>query len=212
MEDERGEMRKSGSILRGIGMLLMFLGMFLILMVMFPFLYGINLDQIFSWIGLGLAMGGFVFLVLSFFLRIIKKHETFTFIKCSKEDCKYEEIRDFRKGDYIFKELTRNCKKCGSNLYVDQIAHLPLKKYHKKEYPIKDRKLDKEKEVFITKTVVRCDNEQCDFEEIRDFQENDVIFEVLEGQKCKKCNSILYVHEIYKISEEKFNEMIKVKT
>ena len=211
MENEQGEMRRSGAILRGIGMLLLFLGMFLFIMTMFPFLYGLTLDPIFSTIGLGLGFIGFILIFISMFLRTIKKYETFSFLKCTKEFCTYEEVRDFRKNDFVFKELERKCKKCSSPLYINQIAHLPLKRYDEKKYPIKDKKFDKEKEVFITKTVVKCDSPECSFEVMRDFQDGDVIFKHLEDMTCKKCGSGLIIGNIFHISEEDLKELIEVK-
>ncbi|NHI93230.1 MAG: hypothetical protein EAX96_12090 [Candidatus Lokiarchaeota archaeon] len=212
MEEDRGEMRKSGSILRGIGMFLMIMGMFFVIMVMFPFLYGITLDQSFSFIGFIMAIVGFGLLFISMFLRIVKRYESFSFLKCSLEKCEYNEVRDFHKGDYVFKELERTCKKCGSNMYINQIAELPLKMYKTEEYPIKDKKPDKDKEKFITKTLIKCDDPSCDYEETRDFQENDVVFKKIENKKCSKCNSLLYIHEIHDISEEKLKTLIEEKS
>ncbi|MHA1754491.1 MAG: hypothetical protein ACTSYR_03125, partial [Candidatus Odinarchaeia archaeon] len=49
---------------------------------------------------------------------LIKPINTVTVIKCYK--CEYTEIRDFKRGDYIFKDLGE-CKDCGGQLYIKTI-------------------------------------------------------------------------------------------
>ncbi|MHA1800069.1 MAG: hypothetical protein ACTSVY_16630 [Candidatus Helarchaeota archaeon] len=216
MLNDKGEQRKIGKIFRFIGMLILMIGMFLIMITVFPFFYGINLEpalnQLLSMVGFGFGIVGFILISLSMFLRIQKRFETFTFLKCMDDQCNYQEVRDFRKGDYIFKELERKCKKCKSNLYIYQIAHLPLKKYQTEEFKIKDRDYeDKKEDKHITKTILKCVDPNCKFEQIRDFQKGDIVFKELEGKKCTICNSNLYISEIFYITEENFKELIENK-
>ncbi len=207
MSEEKGKPTKLGTILRNIGMFLTFIGFLLTIMVFFPFLYGISLHINFAFIGMALVVIGMVMTVASAFLKSLKKYQSFSFLKCETEACDYKEIRDFRKGDFVFKEIDRNCKKCGTKLYVSQIAHLPTKDYKTQEVKIKDKKLKPEKEKYITKTVLKCNKSNCAREEIRDFQVGDVIYKELDAQTCHACNSKLYVDNIFHITEEKFNKL-----
>ena len=146
MSEEKGESTKLGKILRNIGMFLTFIGIFITMMVFMPYLYGISLDMIFAYIGMGMIFGGMVLTVISAFLKTFKRYQTFSYLKCETETCDYKEIRDFRKGDFVFKEIDRNCKKCGTKLYISQIAHIPTKDYKIKETIIKDKELESKEE------------------------------------------------------------------
>lgn len=207
MSEEKGEPTKLGKILRNIGLFLTFMGIFITMMVFMPYLYGISLDMIFAYIGMGMIFGGMVLTIISAFLRSFKKYQTFSYLKCETETCDYKEIRDFRKGDFVFKEIDRSCKKCGTKLHVAQIAHIPTKDYKIKDLKIKDRKLKPEKEVFITKTLIKCNGSNCNYEEIRDFKDGDTVFKELDAQACKTCRSPVYVENIFNITEEKFNKL-----
>ena len=207
MSEEKGVPTKLGKILRGIGLLLSFLGFFLTIMVFFPYLYGISLDMIFAYIGMGLIVVGMIMTVVSAFLRTLKKYQTFSYLKCETDTCDYKEIQDFRKGDFVFKRINRNCKKCSTKLEIYQIAHIPTKDYKIQETIIKDKELKPEKETYITKTVVKCNESSCTYEEIRDFKAGDTIFKELDAKKCQTCNSMLYINNIFNITEEKFNKL-----
>jgi len=50
---------------------------------------------------------------------------TVTVAKCSK--CDYTEVRDFQRGDYIYKVLGK-CKECSGDVYVKTIYAIPLQK------------------------------------------------------------------------------------
>ena len=56
---------------------------------------------------------------------LIKPINTVTVIKC--ENCDYTEIRDFKKGDFIFKQVGK-CQKCGGDLYIKTIYTVEPKK------------------------------------------------------------------------------------
>jgi len=207
MSEEKGKPTKLGKILRNVGMLLSFIGFFLTIMVFFPFLYGISLDMLFAYIGMGLVLAGLIMTIASAFFRSLKKYQTFSYLRCEAGTCDYKEIRDFRKGDFVFKEIDRNCKKCGTKLQVFQIAHIPTKDYEIKDIEIKDKELKPEKEKFITKTVIKCNESSCIYEEIRDFKVGDTIFKELDAKMCQTCNSKLYITNIFNIAEEKFNKL-----
>jgi hypothetical protein len=50
---------------------------------------------------------------------------TVTVAKCSK--CEYAEVRDFQRGDYIYKVLGK-CKECSGDMFVKTIYAVPLQK------------------------------------------------------------------------------------
>jgi hypothetical protein len=50
---------------------------------------------------------------------------TVTVAKCSK--CEYAEVRDFQRGDYVYKALGK-CKDCGSPVYARTIYAIPVQK------------------------------------------------------------------------------------
>lgn len=50
---------------------------------------------------------------------------TVTVARCSK--CEYAEVRDFQRGDYVYKVLSK-CKECGGDMYVKTIYAVPLQK------------------------------------------------------------------------------------
>jgi len=83
---------------------------------------------------LGISEGNFIwlfigFILLSFVTSLINvgirappplghKYETVSILKCSK--CDYTEIRDFKRGDYVFKEMG-DCRECYGKLYIKAI-------------------------------------------------------------------------------------------
>jgi hypothetical protein len=50
---------------------------------------------------------------------------TVSVIKCDK--CQYTEVRDFQKGDYMYKVLGK-CKDCQGNIYIRSIYTVPIQK------------------------------------------------------------------------------------
>jgi hypothetical protein len=60
----------------------------------------------------------------------VKERKTVTVVNCY--GCGYREIRDFQKGDYIFKRLGA-CSACSSDQYISAIYAIPLSKVEEKE-------------------------------------------------------------------------------
>jgi len=52
-----------------------------------------------------------------------------------------------------------------------------------------------------TVTEIRCDNAECTFKEIRDFQNGDYILKALEAP-CPKCQGSMTIHGVYVVREE----------
>ncbi len=52
-----------------------------------------------------------------------------------------------------------------------------------------------------TVTEIRCDDPECTFKEIRDFQKGDYILKPMESE-CPKCQSPMTIHGVYVIREE----------
>ena len=52
-----------------------------------------------------------------------------------------------------------------------------------------------------TVTEIRCDNPECTFKEIRDFQKGDYILKPMETQ-CPTCHSTMTIHGVYVVREE----------
>ncbi|WEU40668.1 MAG: hypothetical protein OdinLCB4_001705 [Candidatus Odinarchaeum yellowstonii] len=83
---------------------------------------------------LGIATNNFLYIIMGFLLfsfvtsllnigarpvpSLMKPVNTMTVIKCDK--CGFSEIREFRRGDYIFKELGK-CKDCDGTAYIKSI-------------------------------------------------------------------------------------------
>jgi hypothetical protein len=59
-----------------------------------------------------------------------KEYKTVTVVNCY--GCDYREIREFQKGDYIFKKLGV-CGTCGSERYISAIYSIPTSKVEEKE-------------------------------------------------------------------------------
>jgi hypothetical protein len=86
----------------------------------------------------GLQSGDYTSFILGFFLFMLffsfigaarsspsqnPIFRTVTVAKCSK--CEYTEVRDFQKGDYVYKALGK-CKDCEGTLYVRSIYSIPV--------------------------------------------------------------------------------------
>ena len=52
-----------------------------------------------------------------------------------------------------------------------------------------------------TVTEIKCDNPECTFKEIRDFQNGDFILKALEAQ-CPKCQGSMTIQGVYIVREE----------
>lgn len=59
--------------------------------------------------------------------RFIPRYLSVTLIKCSNYNCNFKEEREFKRGDYIFKEVG-TCPKCNNTLLIESIYAKPLKK------------------------------------------------------------------------------------
>ena len=75
------------------------------------------------------------FLIFSFFFSIMGSairspvvaplSRTVSVIKCEK--CQYTEVRDFQKGDYMYKVVGK-CKDCQGDMYIRSIYTVPIQK------------------------------------------------------------------------------------
>jgi hypothetical protein len=100
--------------------------LFLIIGVFFLYLNSQNGDL------LSLIVG---FLMFSFFFSIMGSalrspvvnplSRTVSVIKCQK--CQYTEVRDFQKGDYMYKVVGK-CKDCQGDTYIRSIYTVPIQK------------------------------------------------------------------------------------
>lgn len=129
----------------------------------------------------------------------VKKFEVFTSIKCQDSSCKYVLIRDFKRNDFVFKQLEDLCPKCNSHIYIADISSIPTKKF--KEIPekalrSKKPKQDKKEKKLKTITTLKCDNSECNFIKTRNFEPNDYVFKKIDDKTCSKCGSVLYISKI----------------
>ncbi|MBD3405474.1 MAG: hypothetical protein GF411_04980 [Candidatus Lokiarchaeota archaeon] len=46
---------------------------------------------------------------------------TVTELQCQEQDCDFKEIRDFKKGDFILKEVEQECPKCQGLMMIEGI-------------------------------------------------------------------------------------------
>lgn len=78
-----------------------------------------------------LAVIGFIALALSMFLLYqsklqsaqikIEAPKVMTTIECTSKDCKSKTVREFQRGDYVYKDLDTTCSKCGTKQIVTAI-------------------------------------------------------------------------------------------
>ncbi len=78
-----------------------------------------------------LAGIGLIAMTLSFFLLFqtrrsatemkIETPKMMTTIECTVKECNNKTVREFQRGDYVFKELDQNCQKCGGKQMVTAI-------------------------------------------------------------------------------------------
>ena len=60
-----------------------------------------------------------------------------------------------------------------------------------------------------TVTEIHCDNPECDFKEIRQFEAGDYILKALDA-KCPKCSSTMTIEGVYVVKEEKPEDQITI--
>ena len=201
MAFDEEEKSKSSSIFQTIGIILFFISFFLILSGL-GFMPNFPKDQNLLNYGMTLFAPAFFFLILSVLTVLgkeIKKSEVFTTIQCQNSSCKYVLIRDFKRNDFVFKELEDYCPKCSSPCYITEVSSIPIKNF--KEKPIKGLrskkpKVDKKERKFKTITTLKCENSECNFIKMRDFKLKDYVFKKIDDKTCFKCGSNLYISEI----------------
>ena len=57
-----------------------------------------------------------------------------------------------------------------------------------------------------TVTEIQCDNPECEFKEIRDFEKGDYVLKPL-GVRCPKCEGNLTIQGVYMVREEPENKI-----
>lgn len=202
------EQSKIGKVFQTFAMILVIIAFFLIIASL-GLIPNFPKNQEFLNYGLILLAPAFLLLILSALTGLskeIRKLEEFTTIKCQNSLCKHTIIRDFKKNDFVFKELKDSCPKCNSIMYITDISSIPIKKI--KEEPIKDfrskkPKLDKKEKKYKTITTLKCENSECDLIKTRDFKLNDYVFKKIDNITCSKCGSTLYISEISHTIPEK---------
>jgi len=60
-----------------------------------------------------------------------------------------------------------------------------------------------------TVTEIHCDNPECDFKEIRQFESGDYVLKPLDA-KCPKCSSKMTIEGVYVVKEEKPEDQIVI--
>ncbi|MFW9955854.1 MAG: hypothetical protein ACFFD3_15000 [Candidatus Thorarchaeota archaeon] len=60
-----------------------------------------------------------------------------------------------------------------------------------------------------TVTEIHCDNLECDFKEIRQFEKGDYILKPVNA-KCPKCSGPMTVEGVYVVKEEKEEDKVKI--
>jgi hypothetical protein len=77
---------------------------------------------------IGFLMFSFSFSIMGTALRspvVTPLSRTVSVIKCQK--CQYTEVRDFQKGDYMYK-IVGKCKDCQGDMYIRSIYTVPIQK------------------------------------------------------------------------------------
>ena len=77
---------------------------------------------------IGFLMFSFFFSIMGSALRspvVNPLSRTVSVIKCQK--CQYTEVRDFQKGDYMYK-IVGKCKDCQGDMYIRSIYAVPIQK------------------------------------------------------------------------------------
>jgi len=60
-----------------------------------------------------------------------------------------------------------------------------------------------------TVTEIRCDNPECDFKEIRNFESGDYVLKPVNA-KCPKCSDTMTIEGVYVVREDKDAETDKI--
>ena len=60
-----------------------------------------------------------------------------------------------------------------------------------------------------TVTEIHCDNPECDFKEIRQFESGDYILKPVDA-KCPKCSSKMTIEGVYVVKEDKPEDKIEI--
>lgn len=100
-----------------------------------------SLDELFWDLFTGIRNQRLFYALFSLFIAIypvimfsrskpVIEYKTVTVVKCY--GCDYREVRDFQKGDYIFKKLGA-CGACDSEQYISDIYSIPMSKIEEKE-------------------------------------------------------------------------------
>ncbi|MFX1486252.1 MAG: hypothetical protein ACFFBS_04060 [Promethearchaeota archaeon] len=122
MSEEHKGSRTSRIIIIAISIVMLAAGGYLIYL-------GITSGGDFLMIMLGLILMSFVMSFLNVGGRAAypsrAEHQTLSIIKC--RTCDFTEIRDFERGDYIFKEVG-DCKECQGKTFIKTIYTVPLRK------------------------------------------------------------------------------------
>ncbi|WXG43228.1 MAG: hypothetical protein WED04_04130 [Promethearchaeati archaeon SRVP18_Atabeyarchaeia-1] len=118
---------RSGGAVRGVRIIFVIIGL-ICLFFGLPYLYaGIETGDYIAFI-----LGFFLFSLFFSFLSAARSpprqtpiFRTVTVLKCSK--CEYTEVRDFLKGDYVYKNVGK-CKDCDGEMFVRSIYTVPAQK------------------------------------------------------------------------------------
>jgi cytochrome c biogenesis protein CcdA len=121
--------RKISTYLTMIVLVVMALAIVALFIAAYTYSTAINVtDQLTAGILAGI---GLIAMTLSFFLLFqsrrsnlemkIEAPKVMTTIECTAKECKNKTVREFQRGDYVFKELDQNCEKCSGKQMVTAI-------------------------------------------------------------------------------------------
>ncbi len=125
-QTQPNQARKISNYLTFIVLIVMVLALAAIFIAFDTFLIG---DQITAGI---LATIGVIAMALSLFLLFQSRRQNaaavkieipkvMTTIGCTNSGCNNKTVREFQRGDYVFKELTEACTKCGGHQMITAI-------------------------------------------------------------------------------------------
>jgi hypothetical protein len=121
------EPRKAGGAAKAVRIVFIVVGI-LFLVIGLPYLLAGIESGDFTTLILGFLMFTFFFSFLSAARRGPVQtpiFRTVTVSKCSK--CEYTQVRDFQKGDYVYKTLGK-CKDCEGEMFIRSIYTIPVGK------------------------------------------------------------------------------------
>ncbi|MHA1145471.1 MAG: hypothetical protein ACTSRW_12085 [Candidatus Helarchaeota archaeon] len=203
---EEGELTKASKLFQTIGFIIVVTGAIMLLLSFYlnpTQFFGIP-QEISAIISGALLSVGFILMMAGIFVmsflgtrKLVIKRETFSILKCSSpSSCEEIIIRDFKKGDHVFKELDETCIQCNQPYYISAIVHTPLKKPPKPPDYEKFRVGKfKQRKKYRTETVIGCLNHECDEKISRAHEESDYIFKPVE-QTCSQCGQQMKILEI----------------